>query len=108
MIVVDGSYLKIGNGCMFSDGIDIRTTDNHSIIDMDTNKRVNYEEDITIGDNVWIGTRVNILKGVSLASGTIVGAGSLVTRNQEKANCIIAGNPAKIIRENVAWKMERI
>lgn len=108
MIVVDGSELKIGNGCMFSELIDIRTTDNHSIIDTITNKRINYEESINIGDNVWIGTRVNILKGVDLASGTIVGAGSVVTRIQEKKNCVIAGNPAKQIKENVTWLMERI
>ena len=108
MIVVDGSSLSLGNGCMLSDRIDIRTTDNHSIIDRTTGERINFEEDITIGDNVWIGTGVNVLKGTYLPTGTIIGARSVVTRRFEKENCIIVGNPAKQIKENVSWKMERI
>lgn len=108
MIVVDGSQLLIGDNCMFSDRIDIRTTDNHSIIDKHTNSRVNYEENIIIGNSVWIGTGVNILKGVELASGTIVGARSVVTHKHAVENSIIVGNPAKLIKENVYWKMERI
>lgn len=107
LIAVDGSTIRIGNGCMFSDNIDIRTTDNHAIIDRKTGKRINYEEDIEFGNNVWIGTRVNILKGVHLADGTIVGAGSVVTNDNPYPNTIIAGNPAKKIKENVDWKMER-
>lgn len=107
MIVVDGSSLVLGNGCMLSDRIDIRTTDNHSIFDRTTGERINNEENITIGDNVWIGTGVNILKGAVLPSGTIVGARSVVTRQFDKENCIIVGNPAKKVRDNIQWTMAR-
>lgn len=101
IIVVDGSKLSFGRECMLSDHIDIRTTDNHSIIDRSTKKRINYEEDIVIGNNVWIGTGVNVLKGTILPSGTIVGARSVVTRRFDKENCVIVGNPAKQIKSNV-------
>ena len=107
MIAVDGSTLHIGNECMFSDRIDIRTTDNHAIIDMDTSKRINFEEDITIGDKVWIGTGVNILKGSVLPDGTIVGARSVVTKQYQQNNSVIVGNPARVVRNNVRWTMER-
>lgn len=53
---------------------------------------------ITIGDNVWIGTRAIVLKGVSIGEGSIIGAGSIVT-NDIPPYSIAAGNPAKVIKE---------
>lgn len=108
MYVVDGSTLTIGNGVMCSDRIDIRTTDNHAIIDIATNKRINKEEDIVIGDNVWIGTGVKVLKGANIVEGGIIGAGCIITRSVEtEPNSIIAGSPAHVVRRGVRWTMER-
>ena len=106
--VVDGSTFKLGNGCMLSDRIEIRTTDNHSILDRTTSRRLNYEEDVIIQDNVWIGTGATILKGAEIAEGCIVGASSVITRKHTVPFSIIAGNPAKNIKSNVIWTMERI
>lgn len=50
----EGSSITINEDCMFSNGIQIRSTDSHSIIDS-TGKRINYAEDITIGEHCWIG-----------------------------------------------------
>ena len=105
--VVDGSSLQIGVGCMFSDNIDIRTTDNHSIIDIEINKRINPEENIIIGDNVWIGTGVTVLKGVEIPEWCIVGAKSVITRKHKIPHAIIVGNPGKEVKNNVKWTMER-
>lgn len=55
-------------------------------------------EPIYIGADCWIGGNACILPGVRLGDRTIVGAGSVVTKSFPKGNCIIAGNPAKIIR----------
>lgn len=52
---------------------------------------------IIIQDNVWIGANSVILDGVIIESGAIIGAGSVVTKSVPK-NCIVAGNPAKIIK----------
>lgn len=55
---------------------------------------------IFIGENVWIGECSRICKGVSIGDNSIIAAGSVVTKNVP-ANAIVAGNPAKIVKENI-------
>lgn len=56
--------------------------------------------DTVIGDNCFIGTRSIIMPGITIGNQVIVGAGSVVTKDVPN-NCIVAGNPAKIIRQNI-------
>lgn len=101
------SMVAIGNDCMFAHGIDIRCGDSHSIIDLDIGKRINYAQDINIGSHVWLAANVQILKGVSLGENSIVGAGSIVTKDIPK-NSLAVGIPAEIKRKNVTWVREKI
>ncbi len=104
---VEGTSLTIGDNCLFSSGINITTTDSHSILN-ESGNRINPSRDIQIGDHVWVGTRVLILKGVSIAADTVVGAASLVCRSSIE-NCVaIAGNPARIVKRNINWNEKRI
>lgn len=104
----EGKRVQIGNNCLFSSEIDIRNGDSHSIIDILTNKRINVAEDIIISDNVWVATRVSILKGTQIPKNCIVGASSVLTKKFFEENSIIAGNPARIVKENIKWITERI
>lgn len=61
---------------------------------------------ITIGDNVWIGYRAMILKGVTVGNNSIIAANSVVTKDVPP-NSIVAGNPAKIIRSNINWRSKQ-
>jgi len=56
---------------------------------------------VTIEDDVFIGMNCLILKGVKLGKGSVVGAGSVVTQNVP-AGVVVAGNPARVIRENIS------
>ena len=102
----DESNLKvvIGEDCLFSYGIRIRVSDGHSIYQLNDSKLINKpQKGVTIGDHVWIGMNCTILKDVSIPSNSVVGACSLVNKSVNKENVIIAGTPAKVIREDINW-----
>lgn len=102
------SKIIIGDSCTFAYDIDLRTGDSHSIISIDSGKRINYAKDINIGNRVWIAAHNIILKGVNVADDSIVATGSIVTHIFQEKNVLIAGNPAKIIKRGVSWSRERI
>ena len=100
--IVCKEHIKIGDNCAISWGCLIMDTDFHNIIYDDG---INKETmPISIGDNVWIGSDVTILKGVSIGNGAVIGARSVVTKDVPE-RCIVVGNPAKIIKKNIKWKM---
>lgn len=100
--VDEGTIVDIGKDCMFSNDIQIRTSDSHSIIDTGGN-RLNYARDIVIGNHCWIGLGCILTKGTRLRDYTVVGAGSVCTREIECQNVIVAGNPAKVIKSEINW-----
>ena len=96
--IVIGNNAHIGANCMIID------TDVHSKDFKHRDFRNEIVSDvipkpINIGDDVWIGLNCIILKGVTIGSRSIIGAGSVVTRDIP-ANCIAAGNPCKVIKFN--------
>ena len=105
---VEGKNIIIGEDCMFSHDADVRTTDSHSILDTKGN-RINPSEDVIIGNHVWVGIRVTILKGVKIADNCIVAACSLVSsKTESKRNSIIAGMPAVIVKNDINWDRSRL
>lgn len=95
--------IRLGTGCLVASSVWLTCSDMHPIFDLTTGERINPGADITIGDAVWIANNVTILKGVTIGRGSIVGTGSVVTKSVE-ANCLAAGNPAKIIKTDVTWR----
>ena len=102
------STLTIGQDCMFSYDIDVRTGDSHSVIAETENRRTNYAENISFGDHVWVTARCVILKGALISSNSIIGTQSVVTKPFYSEGVVIAGNPAKVIKEGINWKRERV
>ena len=92
----------IGNNAHIAREAVIRDYDGHYI--EETTYRT--AKPVTIGDNVWIGYRAMILKGVTIGNNSVVAANSVVTKDVP-ANCIVAGNPAKIIRTNINWRSKQ-
>lgn len=102
------SKIYIGKDCMFANYIDVRTGDSHSIIDMETNQRINYAQDIFVNDHVWVASHVSILKGVHIAKDSVVATRAMVTKPFDESNVLIGGIPAKIIKRNINWDRQRI
>ncbi len=86
--------ITIGKGCYIAPNVGIITA-NHKIGDLDNHESA---KPVTLGEKCWIGMNSVILPGVTLGENTVVGAGSVVTKSFPEGNCVIAGNPAKIIK----------
>lgn len=109
--LAEGAIIEIGTKCGFSGtvigcanrivlGDNVRCGANTLITDTDWHAddvRSSPDAPVSIGNNVWLGVNVTVLKGVCIGENTVVGAGSLVTRSLP-ANVIAAGSPAKVIR----------
>lgn len=104
-LVEDGMSIEIGEDCMMAYDIDFRTSDSHSVIDLETGKRLNPPAPIVVGNHVWIARGAQIGKGVHIGSNSIIGGHSVVTKDVP-ANLAVAGIPARTIRENCSWHRE--
>lgn len=108
IIVSEQENIIIGNDCIISMNCWMRTADAHLIYDSYTKKRLNNSKGILIGDHVWIGQQALLLKGTEIASGSIIGAASVVANKRIPSNCIYAGNPVRKIRENVFFHSDTV
>ena len=93
-----GESVKIGNGVNIAWDCNILDRDYHAF---ESDKEV--IKPVVIKDNVWIGVRSTILKGVTIGEGAVVAAGSVVVKDVPN-RCLVAGNPAKVVKENITWK----
>ena len=118
--VFENARLTIGNNCCVNAETDIRCENSVTIgndvgiarrvtiMDSDSHSIFSGKEDntvsapIVIGNHVWIGTNAKILKGVTVGDGALIAAGAVVTRDVPPYS-IVAGIPARVIKENISW-----
>jgi acetyltransferase-like isoleucine patch superfamily enzyme len=94
--------IEIGKNCLIAQGVIIRDNDGHKL-STDAGKEVDMGiERVSIGDHCWLGQKAMILKDVILQDNVIVAAGAVVAKSVD-ANNLVAGVPAKVIKENVKW-----
>lgn len=99
--------VTIGKDCMFSANIYVRNGDSHTIYN-DHGEKVNSAYDVTIGDRVWIGYGVTILKGSVIENDSIIGTQSVVAGKHIPEGSIAAGNPARVLKQGFHWGREKI
>lgn len=96
-VFLDAAPIRIGKNCMIGPKTCIYAV-GHPLEPDERAKGIGLPEEVIIGDNCWIGGGVTILPGVTLGDNVVVGAASVVTKSFP-SNVVIAGNPAKVIRE---------
>lgn len=97
--------IEIGKNVAIANNVKIMDSDFHQILNSE-GICINPSAPIYIGNNVWIGVGATILKGVTIGDGAIIGSGAVVTKNVP-AHSVVAGNPAKIIKENIQWRLDK-
>jgi acetyltransferase-like isoleucine patch superfamily enzyme len=88
--------IVVGNGVMMANGTYITDSDWHTIYDR--TERDDRVTPVHIGDNVWLGDHSTVLKGVTIGDNSVVAARAVVTKDVP-ANVVVAGNPAKVVKE---------
>ena len=118
IVLFPGAVLKLGSGFINSSakvrchasieiGEGVAISHDFTVMDSDAHEGLwaGYRKTapVVIGNHVWIGTRVTVLKGVTIGDGAIVAAGSVVTHDIPP-HTLAAGIPARVIREHVDWR----
>ena len=97
LTLVDDGHVFIGDKVMFGPNVTIATA-NHPIDPGLRTRGLQYNKDVYIGENTWIGANVVIVPGVRIGNNVVIGAGSVVTKDIPD-NVVAVGNPCHILRE---------
>lgn len=96
LIILDCNKVKLGSNVFIGPNCSFYCAE-HPLDITQRNRGLEYAKPITVGDNVWFGGSVTVLSGVTIGNGAVIGAGSVITKDVPD-NCVVAGNPAKIIK----------
>lgn len=94
--LMDEAKITIGENCFIGPNVGLYTA-NHALVASERNTGIEIALPITLEDNVWLGGNVCIVPGVTIGTGSVIGANSLVSKDIP-ANVVAAGNPCRVIR----------
>jgi len=97
LTLVDDGHIYVGDAVMFGPNVTVATA-GHPVEPQLRSYGIQYNLDVHIGHNVWIGAGAVILPGVSIGDNCVIGAGSVVTKDIP-ANVVAVGNPCRVLRE---------
>ncbi|HBP29643.1 MAG TPA: hypothetical protein DD666_09535 [Advenella kashmirensis] len=100
--ILESANVRIGNDCMSAAGLTIRTSDTHGVYDLDSGLLVNQPQDIVVGDYVWFGKDVTIMKGSEVGSCCVIALGAIVTKKTGDFE-LWGGIPASKLKDNIIW-----
>jgi len=97
LTIVDDGHVYVGDKVMFGPNVTIATA-SHPVDPVLRAKGLQFNKDVYIGENAWIGAGAVILPGVHIGKNTIIGAGSIVTKDIPD-NVVAVGNPCRVLRK---------
>ena len=106
--IICRNNISFGEDVLVSWNTLFMNSDQHMITkDSKNNEMQNYDGTIKIGDHVWIASKVSILKNTVIPNGCVIGCSTMLHGVYYQERTLIAGNPAKICKEDIVWKHER-
>ena len=96
LTLVDDGHIYIGDRTMIGPNVTIATA-GHPVLPSLREKGIQYNLDVHIGRNVWLGAGVIVLPGVTIGDNAVIGAGAVVTKDIP-ADVVAVGNPARVLR----------
>lgn len=96
-VILDGNKVEFGDNVFIAPNCGFYTA-GHPLDYETRNKGLEYAKPIKVGNNVWIGGNVVVLPGVTIGDNSVIGAGSVVTKDIQ-SNVVAVGNPARVIKE---------
>ncbi|MCD8085999.1 MAG: sugar O-acetyltransferase [Clostridiales bacterium] len=96
LTLVDDTHIYVGDNTMFGPNVTVATA-GHPILPELREQGLQYNVPVRIGRNCWLGAGVVVLPGVTIGDNTVVGAGSVVTKDLP-ANVVAVGNPCRVLR----------
>lgn len=97
LTLVDDTHIYVGDGTMFGPGVVVATA-GHPILPELREQAYQYNFPVHIGKNCWLGAGVIVVPGVTIGDNTVIGAGSVVTKDIP-SNVVAVGNPCRVLRE---------
>ena len=97
LTMVDDTHIYVGDYTMIGPNVTIATA-GHPILPKLREKAYQYNASVHIGKNCWLGAGVIVLPGITIGDNTVVGAGSIVTKDLP-ANVVAVGNPCRVLRQ---------
>ena len=97
LTMVDDTHIYVGDCTMFGPNVTVATA-GHPILPELREEAYQYNMPVHIGRNCWLGAEVIVLPGITIGDNTVVGAGSVVTKDLP-ANVVAVGNPCRVLRE---------
>lgn len=92
----------VGNDCMLSSDVNLRTADGHSMWQAGGQERIDKSGDIVIGNHVWLGNGSRVARGSRIGNGAVLGQRSFLSATMEPFTAY-AGVPARKVRDRVEW-----
>ena len=97
LTLIDDGHIYVGDRVLFGPNVVVATA-NHPLDARLRRQEMQYNRDVYIGENVWIGAGAVILPGVHIGKNSVIGAGSIVTRDVPES-VLAVGNPCRVLRE---------
>jgi acetyltransferase-like isoleucine patch superfamily enzyme len=101
--IICNKRVVFGHSCRLSWDVLVMDSDFHKITTLE-GEQINSPREIIFGDHVWVGAKATIMKGAKIYNNCVVASNSVVTKEIEGSNQIVAGMPAKVIRTGITWE----